>query len=1297
MTVKVILVHGFMGDMKTTWEGFPELLNSDPNINCEIAQYGYSTSYWPLIGKDASIHNLAEGLLSEIKSRCDLENDEIILVGHSLGGLVIRKMLLNLHTKNLKHNIHKICFFAVPQDGSGLANLSSLIAVRNNKLKVLCKDSSYLEEMNDLWSYAKLNEQFDILSVVAGKDAVVNSNSAKSIFRDHPVETNIDAGHLDITKPNDSDDLSFILLRDFINKKRVVTKYKNKASLNYTEWRRHDRKHNLDFISDEKRLDDLNALVEALNSTKPIVRLTGLSGLGKSRLTIEYMHSQSIDEDEVLIFDASNYSDDIKKSLKLALKDNATGFVVIENCSVELHDFLTREVDAHDSPLKIISVNFYHDDVEKSVHVKINKLNSSAIKKLIKPILPQMREGDLDKIEKFVEGFPLLAVLIAERYRDDGVLSGDISDKGFVEKLINGDGALKDDERRVLEVCSLFDVFGVEDEGVIEADYIIKLAGSDRRVFGRVITKFNEREIVTRVGRFARVVPKPLAVQLAKTWWDENLYDTLTELIDSIPETLIKSFCDQITYLDTSEKLNQFVERLCDKCSPFGQAELLMTTKGSKLFRALVEVNPKATSESLYRVMNSLNDDEISQISGDVRRNFVWALEMLSFHTSYFEKSAWCLFKLASYENESYSNNSMGQFSQLFRWQLSGTEANFDQRLSVLNKALQLGNERSDMVVISAIKSAISSYGGTRTIGAEFQGTKPEMEEWRPKTWQEIFDYWKELFGVLLILAEKPYALELVKDSIGHEIRGLIGPGKIEMLDTAITSIIELNGKYWPSASQSIAHALEYDSKGMSQESLDALMRWQEYLSPDENNFKERLTLIVLDPSRDFEEDDDGQLIDMAEKDAIEFASKINSVDELIENIEYLLTFGMQKQSWSFGRELALTLDENESHILFSELIESLLSVEDKRFEFVSGYLSGIYFKNGNVWLDLVNVFNESNLLNKYYPDALRSGKCSLDQLMKYIDLIKEDALESFTATNFSYGRVLNHLTEDEIIKFCLELSQIDPQATWAALDVLNMYMFGRHDYDFDKLRPTLEKLLISVSFVKGEMIRHNDGYLWLKSVEKLLSNNGKDFVLPLTEMLVKQVSNNDIDYSILWDVFHPAFYKAFENYSEMIWPEFSSYILLDMETISHYRLRELFGSAREGRRSTNSIFTLIDENTVIDWCSNETALLIVVRSLKMFDLIDEVRTPNSLLIRLIDVYGHNQDFLSEVRVNFHTRSWVGSIVPGFEEDKEALSPLLNHESQNVRQWVTEFITMIDSDIKHNIKHESEQSFTRGM
>ncbi len=324
------------------------------------------------------------------------------------------------------------------------------------------------------------------------------------------------------------------------------------------------------------------------------------------------------------------------------------------------------------------------------------------------------------------------------------------------DKLINGNGELTEKHRNVLKVLSLFDYIKCEKDfhkqENKEVELICQIADCSEQEFGQVVTSFTNKELINRTGRFARVVPKPLALNLAMEWWNGSLFDLQSELVKQLPEQMVDSFCKQIIYLDSSLNVQDFVKNFCEGGSPFGQAELLLSKPGSRLFRALVEVNSDVTNSLLYRILQNLSDEEIYNINGNVRRNFVWALEMLVFHKSCFDKAAWCLFKLAQFENESYGNNATGQFSQLFRWQLSGTESDFSQRIIILDRIIALDVESADSVAVKAIKEAFNTYGVYRTSGAEYQGTKPELKEWVPEKWQEIYDYWQSLLKILIVI-----------------------------------------------------------------------------------------------------------------------------------------------------------------------------------------------------------------------------------------------------------------------------------------------------------------------------------------------------------------------------------------------------------------------------------------------------------------------------------------------------------------------------------------------------------------
>ncbi|SFF21390.1 hypothetical protein [Nitrosomonas sp. Nm166] len=347
-------------------------------------------------------------------------------------------------------------------------------------------------------------------------------------------------------------------------------------------------------------------------------------------------------------------------------------------------------------------------------------------------------------------------------------------------------------------------------------------------------------------------------------------------------------------------------------------------------------MNPESTSQALYNVLSSISHDEIHDISGNTRRNLVWGLEKSCFHAGAFEKSAWCMLLLASAENETWSNNATGMFSQLFRVYLSGTEAAPSDRFYVLRRALDLNRLEVDMVVLEALDQVISTNGGTRTIGAEYQGTKAPLEEWQPDLWQEVFDFWQESFNLMLILLERgDKQKEKVLSDIGHSIRGFVNQGCIDMLDAAIKHIISINGRYWPAALESIKNTFEYDSKGLKQEASVALNSWLELLSPKDADLAEKLKILVINPPWEYHKGDDGHYVDVAYDKAKALGIEVaKDIDALIPHL-HLLVQGDQKRTYPFGYQLALVLPDVDQ--LLKQSFEQLLVADPTNPSFILG------------------------------------------------------------------------------------------------------------------------------------------------------------------------------------------------------------------------------------------------------------------------------------------------------------------------------------------------------------------------
>lgn len=500
MATKIVFVHGLNGDPIKTWGNFQELLREDPDLDVEVNSFGYEFYYWPYIGANESIHNIADGLATEIDVHCS-PDDELILVGHSLGGLIIRRYLLDRFFKRKLPNVKKVCFYAVPQNGSGLSNIARLIGWRNQQLKALCKDNKYLEEMNDQWVSTGIGNNFEILSVIGGKDSIVTSESSKSIFREYDVKTIEGRGHIDIVKPSGCDDTSYLVLKQFILSKKSVVKYLNEASRILNDWKSVDRNHAYPYVSDEKRKEQLASLVKALEMEPSVVRLIGASGLGKTRILLQAIdNTDSINDECVLVFNGIDHQEKIKDSIRHAVDDNAYGLAIIDNCSVDLHNVLAKEVSKKPCQLRLVTIGYSPDHVEQSIILQLEPLEDGAIKKILTPILVGLDSGDVERVARFAQGYPLMATLIASQYQTNGKLLGSIQNHSIVNKLIDGNEGVGEQEKKVLSACSLFDVFGIEQgDAAAEAKYITEnIAKSTMQVFDRVIRIFGRGQIINR-------------------------------------------------------------------------------------------------------------------------------------------------------------------------------------------------------------------------------------------------------------------------------------------------------------------------------------------------------------------------------------------------------------------------------------------------------------------------------------------------------------------------------------------------------------------------------------------------------------------------------------------------------------------------------------------------------------------------------------------------------------------------------------------------------------------------------
>ncbi len=224
----ILFIHGLGGNPLKTWGKFPELLKSDMEIyhDFDIEHFSFPTSIFrfPFGQILPKIQDLAEGLRSEINIKYS-SYDEIVIVCHSLGGLVGKKYILEEIKSKNRLRVSKILLYATPNNGATLASAGSTLTWCNLQINQLKKTSDFVELLNEDWYKYKIEEVIYVKYIVAAQDKIVDKHSAKNIWGNNSYDVIVGKNHGSVVKPIDKTDLTFIYLKNFLQSKSKKDEY----------------------------------------------------------------------------------------------------------------------------------------------------------------------------------------------------------------------------------------------------------------------------------------------------------------------------------------------------------------------------------------------------------------------------------------------------------------------------------------------------------------------------------------------------------------------------------------------------------------------------------------------------------------------------------------------------------------------------------------------------------------------------------------------------------------------------------------------------------------------------------------------------------------------------------------------------------------------------------------------------------------------------------------------------------------------------------------------------------------
>ena len=234
---RIVFVHGFSGTPQTTWGDLPDLVYDDPDLpSLRVTNWGYKTG---IFRKCTGIKDIADLLITRL---CESAKsyDQIILVGHSIGGLIVLKALVDEMVERQAaqraplDRIERIALFATPLDRdlvqrlirNLIGSLPGYVARKifgNRQLRDLHEreliERLRVDVINRIYPPSAgrnkdSQRHIPIHTFVAEADSVVTEAAVRGWFRDPPPRMIEGTDHTTIKMPPRRDDLRYRLLAD---------------------------------------------------------------------------------------------------------------------------------------------------------------------------------------------------------------------------------------------------------------------------------------------------------------------------------------------------------------------------------------------------------------------------------------------------------------------------------------------------------------------------------------------------------------------------------------------------------------------------------------------------------------------------------------------------------------------------------------------------------------------------------------------------------------------------------------------------------------------------------------------------------------------------------------------------------------------------------------------------------------------------------------------------------------------------------------------------------------------------
>ncbi|WP_457944065.1 hypothetical protein ACSTAY_04115 [Vreelandella alkaliphila] len=486
-----------------------------------------------------------------------------------------------------------------------------------------------------------------------------------------------------------------------------------------------------------------------IRSTTKAVRVTGLSGVGKTRIVQalfdETVGTDALDRTVAVYVDTGADPDPSATAmLERLITEGRRAVMILDNCPSELHSALASKVSAVGNEIRLITVEYdIKDDKPQTTEViHIEAVGPEVAEQLLIRRFPHIGRNNARRIAEFADGNARVSLAIAERVEEDESLA-QLSDAQLFDRLFEQRKRPDDDLRQQAEALSLVYSFSVSnmESGNSELEVLGSIFGYSHTQLFRSVKELVDRHVVQKRAHWRAILPHAIANKLAASALDSIPVDRLNTAFEvSGHQRLLMSFAHRLGLLHDHPVAKEIVEAWLQPDGLLGRISTLEDTA----VRMLNYVAPVAPEALLDRIETELTVSDFEGMGSPYntrRRTILNLLQSLAYEKSSFERCVRLLIRVADLEDESNNYDAVrNKITRFFQAYLSGTHASLDQRIAIMDECLSSGVAERRSLGFRMLSTALNGppwtgFGATE-FGARprdfgFQPNHDELVEWR--------------------------------------------------------------------------------------------------------------------------------------------------------------------------------------------------------------------------------------------------------------------------------------------------------------------------------------------------------------------------------------------------------------------------------------------------------------------------------------------------------------------------------------------------------------------------------------